>query len=278
MEKASLCRSEGMSTVPGTGLAAALFALCATTPLSADIIRVAVASNFAPALRALQSDFERVSGHSLSLSTGSSGSHYAQIRQGAPYAVFLAADAQRPGLLEEEGFAVAGSRFTYALGRLVLWVPDSGSSRGDANKAASDPLLEQPGALPATRLAIANPRLAPYGAAAEAYLRHEGLWAALQPRLVMGENVGQAFQFVASGAVPSGLVALSQLRVLERQGVTVPQDEFTVIDPALYPQIRQQAVLLIDSPAAHEFLAWLKSAQVRTELIGFGYDMPHAEH
>ncbi len=271
------CRSEGMRAIPRIGLIAALFALCVTTSLSADTIRVAVASNFAPALRALQPDFERASGHSLSLSSGSSGSHYAQIRQGAPYAVFLAADAQRPRLLEEEGIAVADSRFTYALGRLALWIPESKTSQGSPGDAAGTPLPAQLRALPARRLAIANPRLAPYGAAAEAYLRHEGLWETIQPDLVMGENVAQAFQFVASGAVPAGLVALSQLRVLERQEVRVPQDEFMVIDPALYPQIRQQAVLLIDSPATREFLAWLKSVQVRTELVGFGYDMPHVE-
>ncbi len=240
-------------------------------PLSADTIRVAVASNFAPTLRVLQPDFESRSGHTLVLSAGSTGKHYAQILQGAPYAVFLAADEERPELLEREGAAVPGSRFTYALGRLALWAPDGGSN--GTGLTPMDRLTAQP----TPQLAIANPRLAPYGAAAEAFLRHEGLWDATQTRLVMGENVGQAFQFVATGAVPLGLVALAQVKTLERSTAEPAGDSLLVIDQGLYPPIRQQAVLLQDAAGARAFLAWLKSPEVRDRLADFGYDAPHAE-
>lgn len=272
MGKASRQRSEALKFAFAVISVVALFALTGTTAFPADTIRVAVASNFAPTLRALQPGFEDVSGFRLSLSAGATGKHYAQILQGAPFDVFLAADAERPALLEDQGLAITGSRFTYALGRLVLWAPHAASAE------SGDPaLIELLRTTPPQRLAIANPRLAPYGTAAEAYLRNQGLWAGLEPHLVMGENVGQAFQFVATGAVPMGLVALSQLRTLNRQQNDILADHHVIIDSGQYPPIAQQAVLLEDTPGARAFLEWLGSEAVRAKLIEFGYDTPHAE-
>lgn len=270
--KASLLRSENVTAGFSALLGLTLVLLGFSKPLSAATLRVAVASNFAPALRALQTDFETLSGHTLSLSPGSTGKHYAQILQGAPFAVFLAADAERPRLLEQQGVALEGTRFTYALGRLVLWSPLDAAS-----EAGSDRFMKQLSAVPPPRLAIANPRLAPYGAAAESYLRSTGLWETLQPHIIMGENIGQAMQFVATGAAPMGLVALSQLRTLQFSEYELAADQYLLIDAALYPDIAQQAVQLQDSDAARAFLAWLKSEDVRARLLTFGYGIPDAQ-
>ncbi len=236
-----------------------LLALAPTLP--AAELRVAVAGNFAPVLERLAPGFEQGSGHTLRPSSGSTGRLYAQIVQGAPFDLFLAADAARPAQLESRGLVVPGTRTTYALGRLALWSPAADDV---------DALLARLQAQPPPRLAIANPRLAPYGAAARAWLVNEGHWAALGPGAVRGENIAQAFHFVASGNAELGLVALPQLRLFHEQ---TPGIAWTV--PAtLHPPIEQQAVLLRDSEAARALLGWLLTDTTQAQLRALGYDSP----
>ncbi len=238
----------------------------ATTPLiaapaAAAEIRVAVASNFVETIRGIASRFEDRTDHEVLLATGSTGKHYAQIVSGAPFEVFFAADSRRPRLLEESGEAVVGSRFTYAVGRLVLWSPDEGVVD------ASGDVLER-GRF--RYLAVANPRLAPYGLAAREVLESRGLWRALQDRMVRGENVGQAFQFVASGNADLGFVASSQI---VRPGRTTT-GSFWAIPPELHTPIEQQAILLKNDDAAREFLAFVRSETALAIIRSHGYGTP----
>src|SRR5687767_6237310 len=152
----------------------------------ADEIRIAVATNFSETMSALVTLFEQSSEHTVLLSAGSTGNHYAQIRNGAPFEAFFSADAERPTLLEQQGIAVAGSRFLYALGRLVLWSPRAGFVDADG-------LVLESGAF--RFLAIANPELAPYGAAAREVLMARNVWIPLQPKLVRGQDIGQTYSF-----------------------------------------------------------------------------------
>jgi molybdate transport system substrate-binding protein len=220
----------------------------------ADTALIAVAANFAKPARQLVGRFAAQTGHQIQISTGSTGNLAAQIRNGAPFTIFLAADERRPAELASEGLAVPGSRFTYAVGRLVLWGADPRWILLDPSASLNDPELK--------RLAIANPELAPYGRAAEEALTALGVWDAVQPKLVRGEDVGQVFQFVSSGNADLGFLALSQ--VLDQSGSRweVPQD--------LYTPILQQAVLLgpgKDNAAAKAFLDYLRSEPAR-EIIG----------
>jgi molybdate transport system substrate-binding protein len=227
---------------------------------TADEIRIAVASNFAETLKDISALFEEQTGHTISVSSGSTGRHYAQIINGAPFEAFFAADVVRPRLLDDAGVIVPGSRFTYATGRLVLWstekgvVDDAGHilERGDFK-----------------HLAIANPKLAPYGKAAQQVLQARGLWVTLQQRLVRGESIGQTFQFVSTGNAELGFVALSQL---SRPGQE-PRGSHWTIPRNLYTPIEQQAVLLKDNKAAREFLAFVKSEQIRKLIRDYGYDV-----
>ncbi len=223
-------------------------------------VRVAVAANFAATLHRLVEGFESESGHRVQASSGSTGKHYAQIRNGAAFDLFLAADSVRPARLEADGVGVVGSRFTYAVGRLALWVP--------GNEALGPPedYLRRAGF---GRLAIANPRLAPYGMAAQQVLEAWAIWKRLQPRLVRGENVAQAFQFVATGNAPAGLIALSQLRAAE-----APQATFRLIPDGLHHPIRQQALLLRRGEAAEAFVRYLKGDAASAVIRAAGYRVP----
>ena len=243
---------------PTAAILAAVALSLAQGQAMADEVLVAVASNFTGAIKALGERFEQQTGHDVVLSFGSTGKHYAQIRHGAPYHAFFAADVQRPRLLEEEGRIVPGSRYTYAFGRLVLWSPQA--NRVDAN-----------GEILATdgfgRLAIANPRLAPYGVAAQQVLEARGLWDTLQPRLVRGENIGQTYQYVQSGAAALGFVAYSQIRTPE----TGPAGSAWIVPEDLYAPIEQQAVLLKDTPAARAFMDYVRSEDATGIIEGYGY-------
>jgi molybdate transport system substrate-binding protein len=224
----------------------------------AETALAAVAANFAKTAQELIDRFAAETGHEIRISTGSTGNLAAQIRNGAPFAVLLAADERRPAELESEGLAVPGSRFTYAVGKLVLWGTDPRWVLLDPSTALNDPELK--------RLAIANPELAPYGRAAEEALTALGAWDAVQPKLVRGEDVGQVFQFVSSGNADLGFLALSQ--VLDQSGSRweVPQD--------LYTPILQQAVLLgpgKDNAAAKAFLDYLRSEPARDLIRAAGY-------
>ncbi len=246
----------GLSIIP----ILAVLVLIEAPSAPAEPVNVAVASNFTDAARALAARFQRHSGQQVTLVFGSTGKHYAQILHGAPFAAFLAADSERPRRLEQTGTARPGSRFTYAIGRLVLWSPRAGFVDGRGRVLAEGHFKH---------LAVADPRLAPYGRAARQVLEHRGLWQTLQGRLVRGGNVGQAFQFVRSGNAELGLVALSQARRARRGSLwEPPQKEY---DP-----IVQQAVLLRDDATARAFLAFLRSDEGRALIRSFGYGTPDA--
>lgn len=228
-------------------------------------VRVAVASNFAECLEALAPVFEEATGNRLLISRGSTGRHFAQIKAGAPFDVFFAADSKRPILLEDQGLVEGGSRFTYAEGRLALWIP--GAVPEDKRS-----LAEILGAAEFNHLAIANPRLAPYGLAARQALENLGLWNDLQSRLVTGQNVGQAWQFIASGNAEAGIVAYPQI-------LAAPdlRGRWWKIDPPLHEPILQQAVVLKDAENAAAgllLLEFMKSDEARLTLIQFGYLIP----
>jgi molybdate transport system substrate-binding protein len=240
-------------------LACALVAALPATGWCATV-RVAVAANFEPVVRALEPSFTAHTGHTLAITSGATGKLATQIEQGAPFDVLLAADAERPRRLEEQGIAVRGSRFTYARGRLVLWSPQAGQHLGPETLRAAR----------FAHLAVADPVAAPYGAAAVDVLTHLGLYHALQPKLVRGESIGQTYAFVASGAAELGFVALSQVAEQARGSRwEVPE--------TLHEPIDQQAVLLAntDEPvAARAFLEMLRSPEARAVIRRFGYGLP----
>ena len=248
-----------MNSRPGHTLAL-LLALAA--PTAGEEAVVAVAANFAEVVERLEADFERDGRHTLTFVAGSTGKLYAQIVHGAPFDAFLAADQERPELLEREGLAVAGSRFTYATGRLTLWSREPGRVGSDG--AAT---LRRGGF---RLLAIANPELAPYGAAARQTLEKLGLWSSLGGKIVMGETIGQAHAMVASGNAELGFVALSSVISPRNQ---LPGSRWDV--PAeLYEPIRQDAVLLkraAGNAAARGFLEYLRGAEARALIESYGY-------
>lgn len=227
----------------------------------ADRLHAAVASNFQPAMVVLARDFERQSGHQLTLSYGSTGKHYAQIVNGAPFDVFLAADVERPRRLESDGLAVTGSRFTYAVGKLVLWSPRPGRFEDGAKALAEGDFRF---------LAIANPRTAPYGLAAQQVLGNLGRWESLQSRIVRGGNIGQTFAYVKSGNAELGFVALSQLAGLDESD----RGSTWAVPDELYVSIEQQAVLLADREAARAFLDFLRSEPAAAVIRLHGYSRP----
>jgi molybdate transport system substrate-binding protein len=240
-----------------------LFAFVCSLPAGAigGEAHVAVAANFALPLNALGEAFGRQTGHKLVASAGSTGKLYAQIKNGAPFDVFLSADDVAPKRLEDDKLAAPGSRFTYALGRLVLWSPHDG-------------LVDPAGAVLKgdgyRRLAMANPRLAPYGAAAQQVMEKLGVWRAAQGKVVQGENIAQTFQFVASGNADLGFVALAQLDAAKT-------GSRWIVPSALHTPIRQDAVVLrraAANAAAHAFAEYLRGAEARQRIRAFGYDLP----
>ncbi|KAA3653771.1 MAG: molybdate ABC transporter substrate-binding protein [Proteobacteria bacterium] len=238
-------------------------ALLATMPAAfAGELTVAVAANFARPVEVMAPVFTAATGHQLRISTGSTGKFYAQIQRGAPFDVFLSADEARPALLETEGRIVPGSRFVYSVGRLALWHATPGRTLTPDTLRADI----------AGRVAIANPKIAPYGAAAAAAIAHLGLTDALGPRLVHGENIAQTFQFVATGNAAFGFVAWSQVS----ENGAVVRGSAWLVPPDMHPPIRQSAVLLrhgADNPAAVAFMTFLKSDAARQIIRQHGYDV-----
>lgn len=246
-------------------LAAWAPALLATQAAQAAEVQVAVAANFAAPMRAIAAAFERDSGHKARLAIGATGAFYAQIRNGAPFEILLAADASTPARLVAEGLALGESRRSYATGRLMLW-----SAQADAIPPGQGEALLRRGDF--QRLAIANPRLAPYGAAAVEAMDKLGLSAALKPKLVQGENIAQTYQFVASGNAQLGFVALSQVwsegRLRAGSGWLLPE--------SLHAPIRQELVLLKQgarNAAARALLDYLQTDGARATIRSFGYGL-----
>ncbi len=236
--------------------------LAACMPSRAGEALIAVAANFAEVTEELETLFETRTNHTITITSGSTGKLYAQIKQGAPFDILMAADQARPERLESEGDAVPGSRFTYAIGRLVLWSPDAQRISGDGIA-----VLE---AADFDYLAIANPDLAPYGLAAKQALQNFGLWDSLQLKLVMGQNIGQTFSMVATGNAQLGLVAKSYALSTRNQ---TPGSMWDVPANAHEP-IRQGAVTLkraADNPAAQAFAEFLRSDAAREVITRFGY-------
>ncbi|MGR9107087.1 MAG: molybdate ABC transporter substrate-binding protein [Gammaproteobacteria bacterium] len=236
---------------------------CLSAPGSsiADELQAAVASNFRDPIREIAARFEARTEHQVTLIFGSTGKHYTQIRNGAPFDVFFAADIERPRLLEQEGAAIAGTRFTYALGKIALWSP---------REAYVDPEGKVLQNREFRYLAIANPALAPYGKAAQETLSAMGLWTTLQDRIVRGENIEQTFQFVESGNAELGFVAYSQVKSPDHPRA----GSFWEVPQSLYSPIEQQAVLLHDQDASRSFLSFVKSDEARAIIRSFGYDIP----
>ena len=228
-----------------------------STSLPAAQTNVAVAANFTDAAKEIATAFRQKTGHQAILSFGSSGQFQTQITQGAPFQVFLSADDIRPRKLVEDGLAVADSRFTYAMGKLVLWSKSPGFVKGEETLRS--------GAF--AKLSICNPIAAPYGAAAVAAMKSLKLYETLQPRLVEGATITQAYQFVETGNAELGFVALSQLTASDAGSRwLVPQE--------LYDPIRQDAVLLksgADNEAARAFVQFLRGPEARAIIEKYGY-------
>lgn len=242
-------------------LAIAIMLLAGGT--QADEIQVAVAANFTAPMKQIAADFEKDTGHKAQLAFGATGKFYAQIKNGAPFEVFLAADDTTPAKLEAEGAAVVGTRFTYATGRLVLWSAKPGyvNDKGDALRKNDF-----------RHLSIANPKLAPYGAAAVETLTALKLLDTARTKFVQAENIGQAHQFVATGNAELGFVALSQVmkdgKIAEGSGWIVPG--------TLHQPIRQDAVVLAKGkgkPAAEALVAYLKGDKAKAVIKSFGYEI-----
>jgi molybdate transport system substrate-binding protein len=240
------------------------FYVCLTTA-AAEEVRVAVAANFLGTMNQIITNFQADTGHTVVVSAGSSGKLYAQIKNGAPFDVFFSADVTRPTLLEEEGLAVKGSRFVYAVGRLTLWSPDSNLVNGDGQTVLSDGRFEY--------LAIANPKTAPYGRAAEQTLEKLGLWTSLKDRMVQGENIGQTFQFVFSKNAQLGFVALSQVLDPKINGSGSRWN----VPTSLHDPLDQEAVLLVTgqkNAAAKAFLNYVRGDKSLVIIERFGYGLP----
>lgn len=227
-------------------------------PLLAAETRIAVAANFMEPAKAIAAGFERATGHEAVLSFGASGAFYTQISHGAPFEVFLSADAEHPAWAEKEGLAVSGTRFTYAIGRLVLYSATPGLVDGKGavlNAARFD------------KIAIADPVTAPYGVAAVETMRKLGIERLLRPKIVTGSSIAQTYQFISTGAAQLGFIALSQV-------VATPGGSRWIVPAGLHTPIDQQAVLLktgTNNPAALAFVRYLKGRPALAIIKRYGY-------
>jgi molybdate transport system substrate-binding protein len=242
----------------------ALSALClVAVRADAGEVRAAVAANFTVPMQKIAESFQADTGHTVKLSFGSTGKFYSQVKNGAPFDVLLAADDTTPARMAKEGLAEPASQFTYAIGKLVLWSKKPGlvDGNGQVLKGRFD------------KLAIANPKLAPYGLAAQEALEKLGLWSGLQDRIVMGESISQTMQFADTGNADMAFIALSQTI---KDGKTIDGSQW-LVPAALYTPIRQDAVVLAaaqDKAAAEAFTKYLKGAKAVAVIKGFGYGLP----
>ncbi|MDH1764692.1 molybdate ABC transporter substrate-binding protein [Comamonas aquatica] len=227
----------------------------------ADTVSVAVAANFTAPMQKIAAEFAKDTGHKAELSFGATGKFYAQISNGAPFGVLLAADDTTPAKIAREGKGVADSRFTYAVGKLVLW-------------SKQDGYVDAQGAVLKTgkfqHVAIANPKLAPYGLAAEQTLTQLGLLEQIKPKFVQGENIGQTYQFAATGNAELGFVALSQVM----EDGKIKSGSAWLVPPNMHEPIRQDAIVLNtakDNAAAKALMDYLRGDKARAIITSFGY-------
>ncbi|HZX30902.1 MAG TPA: molybdate ABC transporter substrate-binding protein [Rhodocyclaceae bacterium] len=242
---------------------ASLAALLLAFAAHADEVQVAVAANFTAPMQKIAAEFEKDTGHKAVLAFGATGKFYAQIANGAPFEVFLSADDETPAKLEKEQLAAPGSRFTYAIGKLVLWSAKDGyvDGKGEVLKKADF-----------KHIALANPKTAPYGTAAVEAMIRMGVLAAVQPKAVLGENISQTYQFIATGNAELGFVALSQVF---KDG-KVASGSAWIVPANLYEPIRQDAVILMkgkDKPAPTALAAYLKGDKAKTIIKSYGYEL-----
>ena len=231
--------------------------------LQAADANIAVAANFIGPMEKIAPEFERATGHKLVVAYGTVGKFYAQIKNGAPFDVLVSADDETPIRLEKDGLAIPESRFTYAIGKLVLWSAKAGvvDDKGDVLKRGDF-----------LHIAVANPKLAVYGAAAVEAMKKLGVYERLETRFVLGENISQAYQFAATGNAELGFIALSQIY---KDGQFATGSHW-MVPPSLYPQIRQDAVLLTrgkGNPAAEALLSYLKSDAAKKVIRAHGYEL-----
>jgi molybdate transport system substrate-binding protein len=247
---------------PGCAHLIAMFMLVIWfSPAMADEVRVAVAANFTAPMQRIATGFELATGHRLILSFGSTGKFYAQIRNGAPFDVLLSADVTTPAKLEDEGNAVSGSRFTYAAGKLALWSPKP-SVVDKSGKVLANGKFRH--------LALANPKLAPYGAASVDAMKALGVYENLKDKFVLGENLPQVYQFVASGNAELGFIALSQIF----QNGHYLEGSFWILPENLYPPVKQDAITLTqgkNKPAVDAFMSHLKGKEAKDIIKSYGY-------
>ena len=232
----------------------------------ADEIKIAVASNFYPTMKELVTHFESITPNSdttnnIVLISGSSGKHYAQILNGAPFDLFFSADKLRPNMLEKEEVFNNQSRFTYALGKLALWSPFNEYVDSDGQVLYSDDFRF---------LAIANPKIAPYGVASKETLTSMNLWQDIEEKLVRGENIAQTFQFAKSGNAKLGFVSYSQILSLNSSS----EGSYWLVPQVMYQPIEQQAILLKDSSLGKDFLSFIMSDEALDIIKRNGYDLP----
>ncbi|MGB1804758.1 MAG: molybdate ABC transporter substrate-binding protein [Candidatus Pseudothioglobus sp.] len=232
----------------------------------ADEIKIAVASNFYPTMKELVTHFESITPNSdttnnIVLISGSSGKHYAQILNGAPFDLFFSADKLRPNMLEKEEVFNNQSRFTYALGKLALWSPFNEYVDSDGQVLYNDDFRF---------IAIANPRIAPYGIASKETLTSMNLWQDMEEKLVRGENIAQTFQFAKSGNAKLGFVSYSQILSLNSSS----EGSYWLVPQSMYQPIEQQAILLKDSSLGKDFLSFIKSDEALDIIKRNGYDLP----
>lgn len=251
-----------MKSIVRSILVAVVYTLFAIPAMAAEV-HVAVAANFTAPMEQLKSLFEKASGHKLIISYGTVGKFYAQIKNGAPFELLISADDETPIRLEKDGLALSETRFTYAIGTLMLWSTKPGlvDAKGEVLKQADF-----------KRLAIASPKLAVYGAAAVEAMKKLGVYEQLQPRFVFGENISQAYQFIATANADLGFVALSQIY---KNGSYAAGSHWQV-PSNIYPQIRQDAVLLTkgrDNPAGKALLAFLKTQETKKIIRSYDYDI-----
>ena len=232
----------------------------------ADEIKIAVASNFYPTMKELVTHFESITPNSdttnnIVLISGSSGKHYAQILNGAPFDLFFSADKLRPNMLEKEDVFNNQSRFTYALGKLALWSPFNEYVDSDGQVLYTDDFRF---------LAIANPKIAPYGVASKETLTSMNLWQDMEEKLVRGENIAQTFQFAKSGNAKLGFVSYSQILSLNSSS----EGSYWLVPQDMYQPIEQQAILLKDSSLGKDFLSFIMSDEALDIIKRNGYDLP----